>query len=267
MRLGTLLTPALLLLATACGGEPAGAEGEIKVATKTVEYRHGDVVLEGFLAWPEDTAEKRPGVLIVHAWKGLGEFVREKARLMARRGRVAFALDMYGRGIRPETNEEAAKQATIYRSDRELMRSRAARGLEILKGHESVDSGRIAAIGFCFGGGTVLELARSGADVAGVVSFHGNLDTPDPAHAKNIRAKVLVLHGAADPHVPMSQVEAFAGEMEGADVDWRLVMYGGAVHAFTHEDAGDDPSRGAAYDKAAAIRSWKAMHAFFAELF
>jgi dienelactone hydrolase len=267
MKLGNILLGALLLLPAACADGTVNGEEEMKVRTETVEYRHGDAVLEGYLAWPEGADDKRPGVLIVHAWMGLGDFVRERAQEMARRGRVAFALDMYGKGIRPKNRQEASQQATLYRSDRPLMRARAQAGLAYLAGREQVDPGRIAAIGFCFGGGTVLELARSGADVAGVVSFHGNLDTPDPEDARKITAKVLVLHGADDPHVPDEQVNAFIAEMRNARVDWQLVHYGGAVHAFTEPAAGDDPSRGAAYDETVARRSWAAMETFFTELF
>jgi dienelactone hydrolase len=258
---------ALLLLVvglTACGG--AMAEEPMKVInTETVEYRHGEALLEGFVGAPAGSGA-RPGVLVVHAWKGIGDHERETVKRLASQGYVAFALDMYGKGIRPKTNQEAAKQAGIYRGNRALMRARARAGLDWLKKHPRVDPKKTVALGYCFGGGTVLELARSGADVLGVVSFHGNLDTPDPADAKNIKASVLVLHGAADPHVPKSQVDAFISEMSAADVDWQLTMYGGAVHSFTHEDAGNDPSRGVAYDAKAARRAYAAMDDFFREL-
>lgn len=256
-----------LAFALAVAGCADVAGQETIVETGVVAYRHGEAELEGYLAVPGDAAGKLPGVLIVHAWKGIGDHERKSAERLAADGYVAFALDIYGKGVRPKTNPEAAKQAGKYRGDRALLRARAAAGLEVLRKQPRVDPERIAAIGYCFGGGAVLELARSGAAVRGVVSFHGNLDTPDASHAKNIRSKVLVLHGAADPHVPMSQVETFAGEMEAANVDWRLVMYGGAVHAFSDPAAGADPSRGAAYDERAANRSWKAMHSFFGELF
>jgi len=257
----------ILLIALAVAG-CAGATGrEAAVETKTLSYEHDGVELEGRLAVPAGVEGRVPGVLVCHAWKGIRDHERRTAERLAADGFVAFALDIYGKGVRPETREEAAKQAGRYRGDRALLRARARAGLEVLRTHPNVDASGIAAIGYCFGGGTVLELARSGADVAGVVSFHGNLDTPDPSDAENVRAKVLVLHGAADPHVPMGQVEAFAEEMHGAGVDWRLVMYGGAVHAFTDPAAGDDPSRGAAYDEQAAKRSWMAMRSFFAELF
>ncbi len=169
--------------------------------------------------------------------------------------------------IRPTTPEEAATQAGIYRKDRALMRARMQAGLDVLRSSPLCDPKRVAAIGYCFGGMCVLELARSGADVAGVVSFHGGLDTPAPADAKHIKCKVLVLHGGDDPHVPRKDVEAFEDEMRAGGVDWQLVIYGGAVHGFTNSAAGSDKSRGVAYDAEADRRSWEAMKSFFAELF
>jgi dienelactone hydrolase len=174
---------------------------------------------------------------------------------------------MYGKGIRPKNTTEASEQATIYRSDRQLMRNRVSAGLAVLRNHDLSDDDRLAAIGYCFGGGTVLELARSGADIAGVVSFHGNLDTPDPSDANNIQCKVLVCHGAVDPYVPAEQVDTFMKEMNAAGVDYQFIAYGGAVHSFTNPNAGDDPSQGAAYDADAARRSWGHMLLFFDEIF
>jgi len=243
------------------------ANAHAAVVAEAVEYRHGDVLLEGYLAYDGAVEGRRPGVLIVHQWKGLGPYEKMRAGQLAEMGYVAFALDMYGKGIRPEDGKEAAEQAGKYRSDRALMRARASAGLGVLRRHPLVDAPRVAAIGYCFGGGTALELARGGADVAGIVSFHGNLDTPDTSDAKNIGAKVLVLHGADDPHVPPEQVLAFEEEMRAAGVDWQLIAYGGAVHAFSDPGAGDDPSRGAAYSEKADRRSWQAMQSFFAEIF
>jgi dienelactone hydrolase len=146
------------------------------------------------------------------------------------------------------------------------MRARTAAGLEALRGNDLCDPKRVAAIGYCFGGTCVLELALSGAELAGVVSFHGGLDTPTPADAKNIKCTVLVLHGGDDPHVPRKDVEAFQDEMRAGGVDWQLVIYGGAVHGFTNPGNGSDKSRGVAYNAAADHRSWEAMKAFFAEV-
>jgi dienelactone hydrolase len=256
---------AVLVAAWLLGG--VGMAEEPAVKTKTIEHSHDGVTLEGCLAWPEKAEGKRPGVLVVHAWKGIGDHEREVAKRLAALGYVAYACDVYGKGVRPKDNREAAAQAGKYRGDRKLFRARVQAGLDTLKAQPGVDPKRTAAIGFCFGGGAVLELARSGADTKGVVSFHGNLDTPNPEDAKNAKASVLVLHGADDPLVPSEQVSSFFSEMRAAGLDWQFVAYGGAVHSFTHRSAGDDPSRGVAYDERAATRSWTAMRAFFRELF
>ncbi len=239
--------------------------GEIR--TYDHEYRHEGVVLQGYFAYDDALQGKRPGVLIIHEWTGLGDYVKHRAKEIASLGYVAFALDIYGKGIRPTTPAEAGAQATIYRSDRQLMRARASAGLEQLRNHRFTDPSRIAAIGYCFGGGAALELARGGADISGVVSFHGNLDTPNPKDAKDIKAKVLVLHGADDPYVPQEQIEMFKEEMRNAGVDWQLFMYGDAVHSFTNPDSGNDKSRGAAYNEKADKRSFRAMTDFFDEIF
>ncbi len=241
------------------------ARGEVE--SMGVEYHDGDVTLEGYLAWDDAAEGPRPGVLVVHQWKGLGDYEKRRARALAELGYVAFAIDMYGKGIRPESAQEAGKQAGLFKNDRTLTRTRANAGLRFLQSSELVEGQPIAVMGYCFGGMVALELARSGAPVVGAVSFHGNFDTPDPADAKNIKGSILVLHGADDPHVPPEQVEAFQKEMRDAGVDWQLVAYGGAVHSFTDPGAGNDPSRGAAYNAAADRRSWKAMKAFFAEVF
>ena len=250
-----------VLLAAFFAAEVRGA-----VQTKVIEYRHGDTILEGYLAWDEAVQGHRPGVLIVHEWMGLGDYARMRANKLAEMGYAAFALDMYGKGIRPKTPQEAASQAGLYKKDRALMRARAQAGLDVLLGSDLCDPKRVAAIGYCFGGTTVLELARSGAAVAGVVSFHGGLETPTPGDAKNIRCKVLVLHGGDDPHVPRKDVEAFEDEMRAGTVDWQLIVYGSAVHSFTNPSAGDDKSKGAAYNAQADRRSWEAMQQFFAEV-
>lgn len=237
------------------------------VVTEFVDYTHGDAKLRGFMAWDEAVKGPRPGVLVIHDWMGEGPFNRDVSEKLARLGYVAFSADIYGVGIRPKDAKEAGAQAGIYRKDRALMRARADAALQVLLGSKLVDKSKVAAMGYCFGGGVTLELARSGAPLAGAVSFHGNLDTPNPSDAKNIKGKVLVLHGADDPLVPVEQVLAFQEEMRSAGVDWQFVAYGGAVHAFTNPGAGDDNSRGAAYNEKADRRSWEAMKAFFGEIF
>jgi len=210
---------------------------------------------------------KRPGVLIIHQWTGLTDYEKGRARQLAELGYVPFALDIYGKDSRPKSVQDAARQAGIYRADRALMRRRARAGLDTLTASDLCDPTRVAAMGYCFGGGCALELARSGAPLVGTVSFHGNLDTPNPADARNIRGSILVCHGADDPHVTTEQVLAFEQEMRDAKMDWELIAYGNAVHAFTQRGAGNDPSRGAAYNEKADRRSWQAMEDFFNEVF
>jgi dienelactone hydrolase len=242
-----------------------GASAAIK--SETVEYKEGDTVLEGYVAYDDSIMNRRPGVLIVHQWKGLGDYEKKRAEMLAKLGYVAFAADIYGKGVRPKETSEAGALAGKYKNDRALLRKRVNAGLAQLKKTRSVDAQNLAAIGYCFGGTTVLELARSGAEVDGVVSFHGGLSTPSAEDAKNIKGKVLALHGADDPHVPPAEVQGFEDEMREAKVDWQLVAYGNAVHSFTHWDAGSDNSKGSAYNEKADQRSWQAMKLFFEELF
>ncbi len=237
--------------------------------TESVEYRQDGTALEGYLAYGDSVKGPRPGVLVVHEWWGINDYIVRRIEQLAELGYIALAADIYGKGSRAKTREEAMKLAGAFRSgtDRALLRSRANAGLDLLKKHPLTDPKRVAAIGYCFGGTAVLELARSGADVAGVVSFHGGLGTPDPADAKNIRGKVLVLTGADDPSAKPDQVIAFEEEMRKAGVDWYLVTYANAVHGFTNPANGTDNSRGAAYNEKADRRSWQAMKDFFGEIF
>jgi dienelactone hydrolase len=244
-----------------------GGRADAKVQHQLVEYKQGDTVLEGYLAFDDAAKGKRPGVLVVHAWMGLDDNARKRADMLAGLGYVAFAADIYGKGVRPKTADEAGKLAGTYKSDRKLLRARVNAGYDVLVKTAKVDAAKTAAIGYCFGGTTVLELARSGTAVSGVVSFHGGLDSPAPADAKQIKAKVLVLHGAADPHEKPADFAAFQKELADAKVDWQLVEYGGAVHCFTDATAGTDTSKGCAYDAVADARSWTAMKTFFDELF
>jgi dienelactone hydrolase len=238
-----------------------------KIKTQLVEYKQGDAVLEGYLSYDDATKGKRPGVLVVHAWMGLDDNARKRADMLAGLGYVAFAVDLYGKGVRPKSPDEAGKLAGKYKADRKLLRDRVNAGFAELLKQPNVDAQKTAAIGFCFGGTTALELARSGAAVQGVVTFHGGLDSPTPADGKNIKAKLLVLHGAADPHEAPADFAAFHKELADAKVDWQLIEYGGAVHCFTDQTAGTDPAKGCAYDPQADARSWAAMRAFFDEIF
>ncbi len=256
VRSAVLLTALLL---------PAAAGAEIR--REKIEYRDGDTTLEGLVVYDTRTAGKRPGVVVVHQWKGLGDYEAKRAEMLAELGFLAFCADIYGKGVRASNPQDAAQLASKYKDNRPLLRSRVTAAFDQMRRHALVDPVRTAAIGYCFGGTTVLELARSGAPALGVVSFHGGLSTPSPASKASLKARVLALHGADDPFVPPAEVEGFAREMREAGADWQLVAYGGAVHSFTDWNAGNDPSRGAAYEKKADLRSWEAMRAFFRELF
>src|SRR3989304_9390382 len=256
-----------LLIITLIAGLSSVFTANAEVVSEVLEYKQGDTVLEGYLSYDNSISGIRPGVLVVHEWKGVGPYVKRRAEELAKLGYIAFAADIYGKGVRPQTNDEASKVASIYKDDRKLMRARVESGLDVLKNHKLTDTRQTAAIGYCFGGTTALELARSGADIAGVVSFHGGLDTPAPEDAKQIKAKVLALHGGDDPFVPAEQVIAFQDEMRKGNVDWQMVSYGSAVHSFTVPEAGNDPSQGAAYNERAGKRSWEAAKTFFAEIF
>lgn len=233
-----------------------------------VAYEQGGVKLQGFHAYDDSLAGKRPGILIIHQWTGLTDYEKMRARMLAEMGYNVFAADIYGLGVRPQP-PEAGEIAGKFKADRELYRARMLAGLEVLKGDERTDPAKIAAIGYCFGGTGVLELARGGVKIAGVVSFHGGLSAAPGMEAKagNVPAKILCLHGAADPFVPEAEVDAFRKEMTDAGADWQLTMFGGAVHAFTQKMAGDDVTKGAAYDAKADERSWEDMQQFFSEIF
>ncbi len=248
-----------ILLALACATPLHAA-----IKSEIIEYKQGDTTLEGVLTYDDAVKGPRPGVLIVHQWLGITDYEKGRAKQLAELGYVAFCADIYGKGVHPKDTKEAGVEATKYKTDRKLLRARANAGLDVLKKSDHVDAKRVAAIGYCFGGTTVIELARSGADVAGVVSFHGGLDSPTPADGKNIKGKVLACHGADDPFVPAKDLAAFEDEMRQANVDWTLIKYGGAVHSFTQPMAGNDNSKGAAYNEKADHRSWKALELFLA---
>jgi dienelactone hydrolase len=243
----------------------ASAHAELR--TESVEYKDGDVLLKGYLAYDDAIKGKRPGVIVVHEWWGLNRHIENRAEELAKLGYAAFAIDMYGKGENTNDPKKAAEFSGTFTKDREKMRERANAGLEILRKNDLTDPKRIAAMGYCFGGTTVLELARSGASLNGVVSFHGGLDTPNPGDAKNIKGSVLVLHGADDPFQPREKVEAFQDEMEKAGVDWQMNIYGGAEHAFTNPEADSFGIKGVAYNEKADKRSWDAMKIFFREIF
>jgi dienelactone hydrolase len=236
------------------------------IHTETVEYKQGDTTLEGVLVYDDAIQGKRPGVLVVHQWFGLTDYEKRRATMLAQLGYVAFCADIYGKDARPKDVNEAGAQAGKYKSDRQLLRARVNAALDVLKKNNLVDAKKIAAIGYCFGGTTVIELARSGAELNGIVSFHGGLDSPTPADGKNIKCKVLALAGADDPFQKPEDLTAFESEMRDNKVDWQIAFYGGAVHAFTQPDPGF-VNAGAKYNEKADKRSWEAMKQFFAEIF
>ena len=252
---------AFLMLSILCLGAQA------KIMTKTVEYSDGDTILQGYLAWDSSMKKPTPAVLIFHEWWGINKYVEKRARQIASLGYIAFCGDIYGKGVRPKNEEEAGKQAGIYREDRKLMVKRAELALDTLKKQKNVNSKKIAAIGYCFGGGVALELARTGADVVGVVSFHGNLDTMTPASAESFKPVVLVFQGGDDPYVTREAIEKLQDEMNAAKADWTTTIYGGAVHGFTNPANGTDASKGLAYNKKADMRSWNAFFKFLREIF
>lgn len=237
------------------------------IKEKKVEYKHGEATLEGFLAYDTKGPKKKPAVIIVHNWNSIDDYEISRTREIAKLGYVAFAADIYGKGVRPKTMEESGALSSSYKNNIPLFRGRLIAAYEEVAKMPNVDPNNIAIMGYCFGGTGALELGRAGADLKGIVSFHGGLKTPDPKDGKNIKGKVLVLHGANDPHVPEAEVLAFQKEMRDAKVDWQLVSYGNAVHSFTEKEAGNDNSKGAAYNEAADKRSWEAMKVFFKEIF
>jgi dienelactone hydrolase len=235
----------------------------LSINTQTKGYRDGDTELTGMLAWDDSRAHQRPGILVVHGGAGLDDHAKDRATRLAELGFVVFACDMYGNGV-AGNRERVMARIMELRSDPARLCQRARVGIEVLASHPRVD-GRIAAVGYCFGGMTVLELARSGIEIAGVVSVHGALGTSGPAQSGLVKTKILVCHGALDPHVPMSQVNAFVEEMNRAGADWQLIIYGGAMHGFTHKAGPQVP--GVAYHAQSDARSSAAMQRFFNELF
>ena len=235
----------------------------MRINTQSIAYRDGETELTGLLAWDDSQFGERPGVLVVHGGAGLDNHAKGRARRLAGLGLVVFACDLYGNGV-AGNRELVMSRIMELRKDPARLLERAQRGIEVLTSNPQVD-GRIAAVGYCFGGMTVLELARSGMDLAGVASLHGSLETSRRAQPGSVKAKILVCHGALDPHVPMAQVSAFAEEMNSAGADWQLILYGGAMHGFTHDGGPHGP--GVAYHAESDARSSRALEQFLVELF
>lgn len=234
---------------------------------QSVDYKSADGAgLEGYVAYEDSGVAQKPAVLIVPDWMGMGPHPKAKAEEVAKMGYVAFAVDVYGKGQAPKDQKQASELATKYKSDRALLRSRVQAAYDQVKAMKNVDPKKIVVMGYCFGGTTALELGRSGAALAGIASFHGGLNTPTPADAKNIKAPVLVMHGADDPFVPAEEVAAFKKEMKDAGVKMTFISYKKAVHSFTIREAGNDNSKGAAYNADADKKSWIEFTKFLKEV-
>jgi dienelactone hydrolase len=257
-----LRSAASVLGATAALALTAGA-AEAQIRTESVVYEVDGASYEGFVAVNEGYEEARPLVLVIHDWDGLGEYERRRAQMLAELGFAAFAVDLYGQGVRPETTEERQARSGELYADREAMRARLVAGLEAARAQAGVDGERAAAIGYCFGGAAALEFARTGADLEGFVSFHGGLGTPEGASWDAVTGDVLILHGSNDPIAPMTQVASLAEALNQAGVDYRMEIYGGAKHAFTVWGTPDSGSSG--YDPQADLQSWNEMLTFLDE--
>jgi dienelactone hydrolase len=238
---------------------------EAAVQTKTIKYSEAGVELEGFLAWDDAISGPRPGVLVVHEWWGLNDYCRDRAKQLAGLGYVAFAVDMYGAGKNTEHPQEAGEWMGKIRANRKAWRSRASAGLNVLKSQSQVDPGKLAAIGYCFGGSTVLELAFADAPVKGVASFHGGLTPPEGI--SGVKSKVLICTGLADDFIPPDQVNAFMAGMQKISADVQLVTYAGVRHGFTNPKAGTHGIDNLKYDAQADHRSWGQLQAFLKEVF
>ena len=257
---GAGIIAACLFLLSTC-------EAEAAIKTETIRYKAGQVDCVGFLAYDDASTAKRPGVLVVHEWWGLNDYARNRAKALAAEGYVAFACDMYGQGATAEHPKAAGEMAAKVRANSEEWQARAKAGLKILSSHAMCDADNLAAIGYCFGGSTALQLAYSGADLKAVATFHAALPTPTAEQAKSIKPTILVCHGAQDNFIPEESIQKFRTALEGAQVDYQLVYYAGTVHSFTVPDAGKHGLDGMKYNAAADKRSWESLKALLKEKF
>jgi dienelactone hydrolase len=258
MRYALLLTVVLLVLSPLASAE---------IRSEKVEYRDGPHILEGFLAYDDASQDLRPAVLVVPEWWGLTDYPKHRAIQLAGMGYVAFVADMYGQGLTTIDPQQAGQWATPFNKDRKLMRQRANAAVDTLLKQKYVDKTRVAAIGYCFGGTTCLELARAGAPLIGVISFHGDLTRTENEGPDNIKAKILICHGADDPLSPVANAVGLQDELKQAQANFQINIYSGAMHAFTNPDADSHHIPGVAYNAEADKRSWMALNDFFAELF
>jgi len=232
-----------------------------------ISYKDGDTELKGYLFWDDAFSGKRPGVLVAHEWWGLNDYSKLRAEMLAELGYVAFAADMYGDGRKTRHADEAKGWMKQITANIDLWQRRANLALEQLRSHPNVESSKLAAIGYCFGGATVMQMAYLGADLDGVVSFHGSLPPATPEQAARVKARVLIAHGDDDGFVPPERIDAFKKALSAAGVDWEMDVYAGARHGFTNPYADGYGMGGLAYQEQADRRSWARMLAFFEELF
>lgn len=236
------------------------------VVAEPYEYKEGESQMEGYIAYDDHAPGKRPAVLIIHDWNSIDDYERNRAKQLAGMGYVALAGDIYGKGARPTDTAGSMRESAKYRGDMPLFRRRLTAALDALKKHPKVDANKIAVIGYCFGGTAAVELARTGADIRGAVSFHGS-PTLDAEGTKRIKAKVVISHGADDPLVAESQLNAMLKEFKEAKIDYQFIAYSGAVHSFTNPFAGNNVASGNAYNATADRRSWEHLTSFLAEIF
>jgi dienelactone hydrolase len=246
------------------------AQAATKIAGKDVAYSAQGVVMKGYLAYDENIKGRRPGVLVVHEWWGLNDYARKRARMLAGLGYTALAVDMYGEGKVARHPDDAGKFSSELMKNFDVGKARFTAAMDFLKGQPTVNPAKVAAIGYCFGGGIVLNMARQGVDLAGVASFHGSLTAVKPAQPGAVKARILVLHGADDKFITGAQIEAFKNEMEAAGADFTFISYPGAVHSFTNPEAdelGKEYNIPIAYNRDADKKSWEELKKFLRNIF
>ena len=243
------------------------ASAQAEIQTRAISYEDEGIKLNGELYWDDSTSAKRPGILVIHEWWGLNDYARKRASMLAELGYVAFAADMYGDARVTKDPKQAGAWMQEVTADPELWRQRAAAGLGQLVASELVAPGQVAAIGYCFGGGTVMQMAYGGADIKGVVSFHGSLPAAPEESKGQIKPRILVLHGQADAFVKPDVVANFQSKLEAAGANWEMDIYGGVKHSFTNPAVGEYGIENLKYDAQADARSWKRMQHFFDEIF
>lgn len=236
------------------------------ITQKNISYQYNNQSFEGVLVYPQDNDKKLPALLMISNWLGITNEAIDLAKYQADKGYIVFIVDLYGKDIRPQNNQQAAEAMMPLKGNRQELRQRMAKGLEVLIEQPNIEKQKIATFGFCFGGCCALELARSGADIKAAISFHGNLDTPNPADAKNIKGSILVMNGANDPMIPENQITDFFNEMKTTpNVDWQFINYGGAVHGFTDITANEPEVK--QYNAKVSKRAFNTMNNLLDSLF